>query len=279
MFRERNVGRGRVIPTRRGPVVLSLLVGLIVVAGCTTHRELDSAAGVGTGGAITDGATTTVAASFITLPPDSGVAITSPPAGETLPPLVPPDNGSSVTSLASSSPPVPATSVFTVSSTVAAKPAPPTPTTPRPTPTTGAVAPTPTCTAKGSTGAVGNGAGALSTLVGADIRVGLHECFERIVIELRGAGSFPGFSVGYGDASVAGGAALLITLGSSMAGGGTGYSGATDIFPSGFALIKELRLTSDSDGQMVWAIGVDQQRKFVVSHLSDPARLVVDIQK
>lgn len=278
MFRERNVGRSRVIPTRRGSVVLSLLVGLIVVAGCTTHRDLDSAAGVGTGGAVTDGATTTLPASFITLPADSGALVTSPPAGETLPPLVAPGDGSTATSLASSSPPVPPTSVFTVSSTVAPRPA-PTPTTPLPTPTTQAVAPIPTCAAKGSTGGVGNGAGALSPLVGADIRVGLHECFERIVIELRGEGSFPGFSVGYGDASVAGGAALLITLGSSMAGGGTGYSGATDIFPSGFALIKELRLTSDSDGQMVWAIGVDQQRKFVVSHLSDPARLVVDIQK
>ena len=276
MFRERNVGRGRVIPTSPGPVLLSLLVGMIVLAGCTTHRDLDSASGSGTAAGAIDGATTTVPASFITLAPDSGVLITSPPAGQTLPPLVPPDNGSSATSLASSSPPVPPTSIFTVSTTLAPTPN-PAPKAPVPTPTT-RVASSPTCTAKGSTGGVGNDAGALSTLVGADIRVGLHECFERIVIELRGDGTFPGFSVGYGDASVAGSAALLITLGSSMAGGGTGYSGATDIVPSGFAFIKELRLASDSNGQMVWAIGLDQQRKFVVSHLSDPARLVVDIQ-
>ena len=37
----------------------------------------------------------------------------------------------------------------------------------------------------------------LSSLVGADIRTGGHECFERVVVEFSGTGELPGYQVQY----------------------------------------------------------------------------------
>lgn len=253
-------------------------LGLLFVAGCTTHKEFQASPGPTT----------------ILTNANGGVVITSPPAGETLPPLIAPTtldpatqastDAVTQTSLASS-PPVPTgTTIAGAPTTTAPKSPTPSPTTvvgspsttAKPTATT-VVDSNPNCKDKGSTGGVSKDAGSLSPVVGADVRTGLHECFERVVLEFKGDGAFPGFSVQYGNAGVSGSAALLVTVGSSMSGGGTGYLGPNSINP-GLTFIRQLLLISDGGGQSTWAIGLDQQRKFTVSRESSPARLVIDIQ-
>jgi hypothetical protein len=119
--------------------------------------------------------------------------------------------------------------------------------------------------------------------------MGLHECFERVVIELQGSGPFPGWSVEYRDDPVQlgesnetvylrGEATLLVRLGSWMQTiESEGYQGEWDLFPTNVAHIAELRLIENWEGVAIWAIGVDQQRPFAVTVLNDPPRLVIDI--
>jgi hypothetical protein len=259
-----------------------LLVSVIAVAGCSTHRELETSAAT-TVTTIATAAPLPTVAGLPTLttpgtPTTPGtlvtpVIVTSPPPGQTLPPLVPVGTigGGSATSVASLAP-APSTTVRATASTVPGATV--TTTTTKPV-TTQAPPPQPqasSCPKKGSTGGVSRDAGTLSSLVGADIRAGLHECFERIVIELKGDGAFPGFSVQYAGSS------LVISVGASMGGGGNGYSGPTDIFPGSLQHIKELKLTSDSGGQMTWTVSLDEQRRFTVARESSPARLVIDVQ-
>jgi hypothetical protein len=129
----------------------------------------------------------------------------------------------------------------------------------------------------------------LSSLVGKDVRYAvLDACTERVVIELQGTGTFPGWQVMYEDAptqgesdepvDLAGDAALVATLGSWMTTmEGVGYEGPTDITATGTRAIKELRMIENFEGMTRWAIGLDTQRPFTVSVLPDPPRLVIDI--
>jgi len=129
----------------------------------------------------------------------------------------------------------------------------------------------------------------LSGLVGKDIRTGAHECFERTVIELQGSGEFPGWTVEYqpdpivlGEsnetAAIKGDATLVVRLGSWMQSmDNEGYDGPSDIFPTNVAHILELRLVENFEGVTRWAIGVDRERPFVVTQLTDPPRLVIDV--
>jgi len=136
----------------------------------------------------------------------------------------------------------------------------------------------------------------MSSLVGKAIRTGAQPCFDRIVIELQAgppSGSpinFPGYRVQYqsnvvldpsGEAiTLKGHAFLVISLGSWMtAMSGEGYHGPTDIFPANVSSIKELRLIEDFEGQMSWAAGLDAKHNVVTSVLSNPPRLVVDIER
>ncbi len=129
----------------------------------------------------------------------------------------------------------------------------------------------------------------MSSLVGADIRTGRHECFERVVLELAGTGELPGYSVGYAadpirlDPSdqivdIAGAATLVLRFGSWMpTPEGDGYSGPTDITPTNVSNILQLRQIENFEGQAAWAIGLDRERPFHVSTLVDPVRIVIDI--
>ena len=129
----------------------------------------------------------------------------------------------------------------------------------------------------------------MSSLVGADIRTGRHECFERVVLELAGTGELPGYSVGYAadpirlDPSdqivdIAGAATLVLRFGSWMpTPEGNGYGGPTDITPTNVSDILQLRQIENFEGQAAWAIGLDRERPFHVSTLIDPVRIVIDI--
>jgi hypothetical protein len=129
----------------------------------------------------------------------------------------------------------------------------------------------------------------LSSLVGADIRTGRHDCFDRVVVELGGTGELPGYRVAYADdpirlspsdleVEIAGDATLVLSAGSWMTTmEGDGYDGPHQIVPDGPSAILELRLVENFEGMFAWAIGVDHSRPFRVSTLPDPPRIVVDI--
>jgi hypothetical protein len=134
----------------------------------------------------------------------------------------------------------------------------------------------------------------MSSLVGRDVRTGVHDCSERFVVELQPSGAptspaFPGYRVRYASGPVVlspqgsevtlrGDAVLLVSMGSPMrTTDGGGYPGPTDVTPSGDAVIREYRLIEDFEGQSTWAIGLDRQRPFTVTVLDGPPRLVVDI--
>ena len=130
----------------------------------------------------------------------------------------------------------------------------------------------------------------MSSLVGADMRTGGHECFERVVLELQGSGELPGYQVRYepdpildsprGEpVDIAGEATLVLSVGVWMTDiEGNGYQGPTEIVPTNVVNIRELELIENFEGQSAWAIGLDQQRGFTVSTLSDPVRIVIDIE-
>ena len=130
----------------------------------------------------------------------------------------------------------------------------------------------------------------MSSLVGADIRVGVHPCYERLVIELSGTGDFPGWNVEYVDdpvrlgesdefVEIAGEATLQVTMRmwmTTMEGGG--YQGEIDIFPDGGAHVLELRQTENHEGMCIWSIGLDAEYPFTVEVFTSPYRLVIDFQ-
>jgi len=147
-----------------------------------------------------------------------------------------------------------------------------------------------TCTPPGSTATVNDGfPGRMSSLVGVDIRTGRHECFERVVLEFGGTGELPGYQVGYqadpildsprGEpVDVAGAATLVVSAGAWMPTmEGVGYAGPTEITPTNVSHIAELVQLENFEGQTAWAIGVDAQRPFAVTTLTDPTRIVIDI--
>jgi hypothetical protein len=129
----------------------------------------------------------------------------------------------------------------------------------------------------------------LSTLVGADIRTGGHECFERVVLELQGTGELPGYQVRYepdpildspsGEpVDVAGDATLVLSVGAWMPDiEGNGYPGPREFVPTNVANILELQQIENFEGMNAWAIGLDRQRDFTVTTLTDPVRIVIDI--
>ena len=147
------------------------------------------------------------------------------------------------------------------------------------------------CPDLGDTGAVNDSfPNRMSSLVGAGIRTGGHDCFERVVLELQGTGELPGYQVEYvGDpvlespsgqpTEVAGDATLVLSFGAWMMNpDGSGYTGPMEIVPGNVTNILELELIENFEGQSAWAIGLDEQRGFVVTTLTDPVRIVIDIE-
>lgn len=135
---------------------------------------------------------------------------------------------------------------------------------------------------------------ALSTMTGASMRVGRHDCFERFVFELQGAGERPGWTVGYrdplaGQASaqripLKGAADLEVLVGVWTVNDFEGrppewppFTGPDDIVTEGFEAIKEARNLYAYEGTTQIGLGIDRKRPFQVVWFPDPTRLVVDV--
>ena len=158
-------------------------------------------------------------------------------------------------------------------------------------PTSSAVA----CSPFGATGDVDSADPlALSSLTGASMRVGRHDCFERFVFQMAGTGEAPGWSVGYQDPMTADGsgepidlrgeADLAVTVGVWTVSDFEGrpdewppFEGPDDIVTTGYVALREARNLYAFEGVTQIGLGLDQQRPFRVTWLDGPARLVVDI--
>jgi hypothetical protein len=130
------------------------------------------------------------------------------------------------------------------------------------------------------------GAQATPTLV--DVRAGRHAGFDRVVFEFRGA--VPATRhVRYVDqlvqdgsgepVSVAGGADLEVVFeGANAHDDRGGPTVSPRRFSPGFTALKEVAQVGDFEAVVTYGLGVDRERPFTVSTLSDPSRLVIDIQ-
>jgi hypothetical protein len=139
----------------------------------------------------------------------------------------------------------------------------------------------------------------MTSEIGADIRVGIHDCYERIVIELQPGFAptpavIPGHWIRFADGPLTlgqtddqfieldGDADLLITVNAWMQtfdenAQPVGYSGPRDFHPANTEVIEQLYLLDNSEGVHTWAVGLDDARPFRVLTLSNPTRIVVDI--
>jgi hypothetical protein len=119
------------------------------------------------------------------------------------------------------------------------------------------------------------------------VRVAKHEGYDRIVFE---ADHVPGFHVGYvatavrcgsGTPVVVDGKAVLeIGLRPAQAHDAQGQPTVTErsVKPTDLGVVRQLEATCDVEGDVTWAIGVADRRLFRAFELSDPPRLVVDVQ-
>jgi hypothetical protein len=127
----------------------------------------------------------------------------------------------------------------------------------------------------------------VGTLV--DIRVGAHGGFDRVVFEFEGPDQ-PGWKVGYvakaiGDPSGTvvdvNGSAVLQVLIQPVAypeDGDTPYEGPHHVSVTGTEAVTETVLSSIFEGEFQAFIGTHGTRPFRVYALSEPARVVVEVQ-
>lgn len=124
-----------------------------------------------------------------------------------------------------------------------------------------------------------------------DVRVGGHDCFDRVAFELGGTG-LPGYAVSYQpgpiteDASgepvaVAGSAFLVVRMepasGFDVDAGTPTYAGPERIAGPGGGPVAEVVRSGDFEAVLTWVIGVEGERPFTVNELGDPSRLVIDV--
>jgi len=76
--------------------------------------------------------------------------------------------------------------------------------------------------------------------------------------------------------TLSGTAGVLVTVHSAS--GTTSFSGSTDLIHSEFQILKEARQTQDFEGYVSWGLGLSRPTCMRVFTLTDPARLVVDLQ-
>jgi hypothetical protein len=135
---------------------------------------------------------------------------------------------------------------------------------------------------------------ALSTLTGAAMRVGRHDCYERFTFEMTGTGDDPGWWAGYRDpltgqasgepVQLRGDADLEVMVGVWTVTDFDGrpdewppFTGPDDIVTDGFVALQEARNLYAYEGTTQIGLGVDRERPFRVTWLDSPPRLVVDI--
>lgn len=131
------------------------------------------------------------------------------------------------------------------------------------------------------------------TAVLAEVRVGVHETYDRVVWEFS-EGDRPRLLVEYVDeprqpgsgnrVDVAGDAYLRLIAeaatdrGAEMyAPGAPAYDGPTRLDGGNAQAVREVVALGDFEANMQWAVGVDRQRPFRVQVLEGPLRVVVDV--
>ena len=124
-----------------------------------------------------------------------------------------------------------------------------------------------------------------------DIRIGHHDGFDRVVLELGGTGT-PGWRVEYVDqptddgsgnlATVAGDAYLQVMISGSgypMDTGVEEYTEPNPVVGSDDGEVEEVLLRGVFEGYTQAFVGVDDERRpFRVFALEDPTRVVVDVR-
>jgi hypothetical protein len=125
-----------------------------------------------------------------------------------------------------------------------------------------------------------------------EIRTGTHQAFERITFEFA-SGDLE-YRVRYVDepptdpagepVDVEGSEILEIHISGAAGVDLTGeeaeetYEGPRRFSPEALAVVRELALVEDFEGNLRWVVGLGSQTPFAVDELSDPLRLVVDVQ-
>ncbi len=123
-----------------------------------------------------------------------------------------------------------------------------------------------------------------------DLRFGVHDGFDRVVIDLAGAGT-PGWLGQYveeptqqaaGEPVYVLGDAYLEILVSGVVypteAGAQPFEGPRTITPVLGGVIKEVRYGSEFEGQVEIWIGLTSDQPFRVYSLTDPTRVVIDVQ-
>jgi hypothetical protein len=129
------------------------------------------------------------------------------------------------------------------------------------------------------------GAGTATTL--AEVRSGRHDCYDRLVLDLRG-GTSAGFHVGYVDAvyndprgqvvPLRGGARLLVVVKAPSPGTPAAATELADV--TGYTTFRQVAYAGSFEGQTSVGLGVRARlpfRAFVLSGPGDGSRLVVDV--
>ena len=125
-----------------------------------------------------------------------------------------------------------------------------------------------------------------STLIGDTITAAAGECGPQVVIGFTQVGELPGWGARYvdgpisdgvsgGEATLAGDATLLVTVGAWMGVMGAGYAGPTTVTIDDVPGITELRLVSNADASSTWAIGLTNEVPFTVVERRNPSQIVV----
>lgn len=123
-----------------------------------------------------------------------------------------------------------------------------------------------------------------------DLRLGVHDGYDRVVVDLTGPGT-PGWRAEYVDdpTQVAAGepvyllgdAYLMVLVGGVVyptEEGAQPFEGPRTIKPSAAGVIKEVRYGSEFEGQVEIWIGLTSEEPFRVFLLEDPTRVVIDVQ-
>ena len=137
----------------------------------------------------------------------------------------------------------------------------------------------------GSSTSIASQNAALSAYIDA-VRTGTHSGYDRITIEFQDGqpGSVdlrPQNNATFGTSpkgdivTLAGSAGLLVVI--QSADEHTAYSGATD-FKTGYPVLLEARQMEDFEGYVQWGLGLSKSACYRAFFLTNPTRLVIDIQ-
>jgi hypothetical protein len=122
-----------------------------------------------------------------------------------------------------------------------------------------------------------------------DVRFGVNAGFDRVVLEFLGS-QVPGYRVEYVDEAyqcgsgeatrVAGGGRLAVTLRGTEA---HNERGQATVQPRerrlNMSVVKEMEFTCDFEGEVQVVLGVSAPNRYRVTELSNPTRLIVDVQQ